>query len=167
MLRYHHTQAELAQAIEAWRSLFDALAGTGSWETAERNYASAKVQPWFEDSVIPPNLSLPLRGALAEGYRHFIFYDPAATLRRVKTPTLALYGADDSKVDVPHASRTLRSSFAEAGMTDFTMHVYPNAIHPLLVSSDGFSALEPERFANGYPSVMIDWLAHRGLLRPH
>jgi pimeloyl-ACP methyl ester carboxylesterase len=95
-----------------------------------------------------------------------MFYDPASTLRKVTTPTLALYGADDRNVDVAHDSKALRASFEQAGMTDFTMHVYPDAVHTLLLTSNGFTPSKPETFAEGYPNVTIDWLRRRGLLEP-
>jgi pimeloyl-ACP methyl ester carboxylesterase len=166
MAEGRHSRADTAQALAAWHALLGALAGTGSWKTAERLYASAQAQHWFDDSLIPANLKFPLRGALADGYRSFVFYDPSAVLRRVKTPALALYGAKDRKVDVAHASKTIRANFLQAGMTDFTMHVYPDAMHSLLLTSDGFDAFTPKRFAPGYPNVMIDWLKQRGLLVP-
>ncbi|HTA40624.1 MAG TPA: hypothetical protein VK760_16190 [Candidatus Acidoferrales bacterium] len=85
-------------------------------------------------------------------------------MKRVTTPTLAVYGADDRKVDVPHDSTILRASFHAAGMRDFTMHVYPDAMHTLLATSNGSSAVEPERYGNGYPNVMLEWLRKRGFL---
>lgn len=165
MLRYHENAASTTAAVRTWRYILNALCDGASWTPAIRAYHAAQHSAWFAHSLLPPNLPLPLRGAAAQGYRNFACYDPADLLTRVTTPTLALYGAHDRAVDVPHASKTLRTDFAKAGMTDFTMRIYPGAAHTLVLSRDGFKADAPARYARGYPDVMIEWLAHRGYLR--
>lgn len=165
MLRYHETPASIASAVRTWRDVLGALCNGGDWARAARAYGAAQRSPWFAHSLLPPNLHLPLQGAVAAGFRNFACYDPGQLLTHVTTPTLALYGAEDRAVDVPHASRTLRASFDKSGMTDFTMHTYPGAMHTLVLSGNGFVPDAPERYAQGYPEIMIDWLARRGFLR--
>lgn len=165
MLRYRHTSEETAQAVATWRALIGALDGTTSWDEAKRLYVSAQRQRWFAHSLLPPGLHLPPNAVTADGFRRLMFYDPAGTLRKVRTPTLALFGAQDRNVDVKHASKTLRADFKGAGMRDFTMHVYPHAIHTLVVTSNGFTPALPERLAPGYPEVMVRWLGTRGFLK--
>jgi hypothetical protein len=164
MLRYRQSAPSIASAVGTWRSLLTALCDGGAWTPAVRAYRAAERSSWFKYSLLPSNLQLPLQGATASGWRNFACYDPGQTLLHVTTPTLALYGALDRAVDVPHASRTLRADFAKAGMADFTMRVYPAATHTLLLSRNGFVPASPERYAQGYPNMMIDWLAHRGFL---
>ncbi|HTA40625.1 MAG TPA: alpha/beta hydrolase, partial [Candidatus Acidoferrales bacterium] len=53
----HRSPADIADALATWHALLNALARTGSWTTAERLYASAQKQPWFDDSLIPRVLS--------------------------------------------------------------------------------------------------------------
>jgi alpha-beta hydrolase superfamily lysophospholipase len=166
MLRHHEDTKDIASAAETWRVLLSALCDGASWAPALDAYRAAEGRAWFAHSLLPPALHLPLQGAAATGWRNFACYDPASTLPSVTTPTLALFGSRDRAVDVPHASRTLRADFAKAGMRDFTMRVFPGAAHTLVRSSDGFRADVPERYARGYPEIMIDWLARRGFLRP-
>jgi pimeloyl-ACP methyl ester carboxylesterase len=94
--------------------------------------------------------------------------DPAPTLERVTTPTLALFGALDRSVDSSHAAATLQKDFAKAGMRDFKVRVYKNAGHSLVVSKTGYEdqPASPLRCASDYPQVMIDWLRQRGFLTP-
>jgi pimeloyl-ACP methyl ester carboxylesterase len=160
MLRYHHSNAEIQKALDTCRALFGALSGTVPWDVAKTMYASAQKQSWFKDSRIPGGLQLPMQGAVAEGYRRAFFYDPTDTLQKVRTPAIALFGAKDRNVDVAHAAP------AFARIPNVTVHVYPNAIHTLVLTRDGFTPARPERLVPGYPAVMMEWLAdkirHRG-----
>lgn len=164
MLRYHQNASSMASAVETWRDLLSALCDDGAWAAAIHAYSAAEGSSWFTYSLLPPNLHLPLQGAAAAGWRNFACYDPANTLMHVTTPTLALYGTRDRAVDMPHASRTLRADFAKAGMMDLTMRLYRGAGHTLVLSGNGFVPDVPVRYAQGYPEIMIDWLARRGFL---
>lgn len=155
MLQHGYGAAAIAGALQTWKTLIAALQGRASWSDARAAYDRASRQPWFGASLIPPT-KFPLSPAMKAGLRRFVTYDPAPVLRRVKTPTLALFGSADGKVDVPHAMRTFKAAFREAGMTDFSMHLYPHADHLLQVS--------PNRYPPQYPSVMLDWLRARGFI---
>jgi alpha-beta hydrolase superfamily lysophospholipase len=98
--------------------------------------------------------------------RREMLYDPAETLQKVRTPTLALFGALDRNVDVAHAPTLFQSAFARAGMRDFTMRIYKDAGHTLKVSATGFNdqPSQPERLTAGYPEIMIQWLRQRSFL---
>jgi pimeloyl-ACP methyl ester carboxylesterase len=158
-----------SDAVEAARALMEAIAGTGSWERAEKLYVAAVSQKWFSDSALPPNLKFPLPQERIDSLRRQVVYDPAATLERVTTPTLALFGALDRSVDSSHAAATLQKDFAKAGMRDFTVRVYKDVGHSLVVSKTGYDdqSASPLRCASDYPQVMIDWLRQRGFLTPH
>jgi hypothetical protein len=164
MLRYHQPASSIAAAAQTWRDLLGALCNNRNWAPAVRTYRAAQRRSWFTYSLLPPNLHLPLQGAAAAGWRNFACYDPRRTLMHVTTSTLALYGTNDRAVDVPHASQTLRADFAKAGMSDLTMRMYRGAAHTLVLSGNGFVPDVPARYAQGYPKIMIDWLAHRGFL---
>jgi pimeloyl-ACP methyl ester carboxylesterase len=165
MLRYRQNASAIAASSQTWRDLLGALCDNRDWAPAVRAYGLAQRASWFPYSLLPPNLHLPLQGPAAAGWRNFACYDPGRTLLSVRTPTLALYGSNDRAVDVPHASRTLRAGFAKAGMTDFTMRLFPGAAHTLVLSRDGFVPDVPARYVQGYPEIMIDWLARRGFLK--
>jgi pimeloyl-ACP methyl ester carboxylesterase len=156
----------ISDAVQATRALIEATAGTGSWKRAQELYAAAVSQKWFADSGLPPHLQFPMPKARIDAMRRQAIYDPEPALQRVRTPTLALFGMLDRSVDSAHASATLRKHFAKAGMRDFTLRVYENAGHSLVVSQTGYEdqpAL-PLRYAPGYPEVMLDWLKQRGFL---
>jgi pimeloyl-ACP methyl ester carboxylesterase len=168
--RKHYDPEAITSATKTWRALTGALSGTESWDTARELYAAASTKPWFTASYlsqfIPPGSPIPPAPATAEDLRRFILFDPAETLSKVRTPTLALFGALDRIVDVAYSSAAFKSAFARAGMDDFTIHVYKDAGHTLKVSATGFNnePSDPERLTAGYPQIMIQWLHHRGFL---
>jgi pimeloyl-ACP methyl ester carboxylesterase len=129
-------------------------------------YARAKRKRWFGDSY----LSLfPIDSGFTEparsGWHRYLTYDPAATLARVRTPTLALYGGRDKKVDAKHDAPVLIAAFHKAGMRDLTVRWFPDAGHSMKVmTAEGFADAQPLRYAKGYPEVMIDWLKKRQLI---
>ncbi len=169
----HHKNYDaqvIASATSAWRALFDALSGKGSWDTTRALYQSASTKPWFKDSYLPffypPKLGFPPPAAAAAGMQRELLFDPTETLEKVRTPTLALFGALDRNVDVTHAPARFKADFARSGMRDFTIHLYHDAGHTLKASSTGFNgeASPPERLTSGYPEIMVQWLRQRGFL---
>ena len=159
-------QRETADAVEAVRAYLDAAFGTASWQRAQQLYDRAVTQKWFALTGLRPNANFPPPRERIDAIRRSALYDPQPTLIRVTTPTLALFGALDRSVDVAHAAPTFRADFGRAGMSDFTMHVYENAGHSLVVSSTGYEdqPATPLRMVAGYAQVMIDWLRRRGFL---
>jgi pimeloyl-ACP methyl ester carboxylesterase len=170
-LRHKNYDAQvIASATETWRSLLGALSGRGSWDTARTLYETASTKPWFKDSYLPyfysSELGFPPAAAAAAGMQRELLYDPTETLEKLRTPTLALFGALDRNVDVANAPALFRSDFARGVMRDFAIHIYRDAGHTLKVSATGFNGepSEPERLTAGYPQVMIQWLRQRGFL---
>jgi uncharacterized protein len=166
----HYDTKAIASATDTWRANIRALSGTGNWDTARELYAAASAQRWFAESYLPlfiaPDSPIPPAPETADALRRFILFDPTETLSKVRTPTLALFGALDRNVDVAHDPALFRSAFARAGMDDFTVHVYKDAGHTLKVSATGFNdePSQPERLTAGYPQIMIQWLRQRGFL---
>jgi pimeloyl-ACP methyl ester carboxylesterase len=164
----HYDAAAISAALATWRTVIGALSGTTSWNTVRTAYSAASTKPWFAASYIPAllNIKLPPTAVEVAGLQELLLYDPAVTLQKVKTPTLAVFGARDRNVDVAHASVTLRLDFAHAGMKDFTERIFKNAGHTLKISTTGFNdqPIKPERLTKGYPRIMIQWLRRRSFL---
>ena len=165
----HYDAEAITLATKTWRAFIRALSGTGTWDTARELYSAASAKPWFAESYlpifIPPDSPIPPAPETADALRRFILFDPTETLAKVRTPTLALFGALDRNVDVAHDPALFRSAFARAGMDDFTVHVYNDAGHTLKVSATGFNndPSQPERLTAGYPQIMIQWMRQRGM----
>ena len=165
-----HDAQSVNSATETWHALIGALSGRVSWDAARTLYLAASTKPWFADSYLPyfypPDLGFPPPPAAAAARQRELLYDPTETLEKLRTPTLALFGARDRNVDVTNAPALFRSAFAHGVMHDFTLQIYQDAGHQLKVSATGFNGepSEPERLTAGYPQIMIQWLRERGLL---
>jgi pimeloyl-ACP methyl ester carboxylesterase len=168
-MKQHHIRASgISQVLDTWHAVEDALAGKSSWDRAKRAYDHAKTQMWFTASFLPVFIkSVPPTPDEIVALQRLLIFDPQSTLRKVRTPTLALYGELDRNVDVSDSTKRLAADFSKSGLRDFTVITYPNADHLLIVSKDGYIDDEPvpNRYVNGYPGVIIDWLRHHQLLK--
>jgi dienelactone hydrolase len=69
--------------------------------------------------------------------KFFFSYDPAATMRRVKTPVLILTGSRDQQA-VPEQLPLIEKAFKEGGNKDVTARVLPDLNHLFVHDTDGF-----------------------------
>ena len=97
--------------------------------------------------------------------KFFLTYDPAPTMRRVKTPVLILTGSRDQQA-VPEEVALMEAAFKEGGNKDVTARVLPDLNHLFVQDTDGF----PRNYTKLPPPVMMradvvemiaDWLAQR------
>ena len=97
--------------------------------------------------------------------KFFLTYDPASTMRRVKTPVLILTGSRDQQA-VPEEVALQEAAFKEGGNKDVTARVLPDLNHLFVQDTDGF----PGNYAKLPPPVMVradvleiigDWLEQR------
>ena len=97
--------------------------------------------------------------------KFFLTYDPAADMRRVKTPVLILTGARDQQA-VPEQVALQEAAFKEGGNKDVTARVLPDLNHLFVQDTDGF----PGNYAKLPPPLMMradavgmigDWLVQR------
>jgi uncharacterized protein len=103
--------------------------------------------------------------AAADPWMKFFFeYDPAATMRRVKTPVLILTGSRDQQA-VPEQLPLIEAAFKEGGNKDVTAKIVPDVNHLFVQDTDGF----PPNYTKLPPPVMIradvvemvvDWLTN-------
>jgi dipeptidyl aminopeptidase/acylaminoacyl peptidase len=104
-------------------------------------------------------------GAADPWMKFFLTHDPAATMRRVKTPVLILTGSRDQQA-VPAEVALMEAAFKEGGNKDVTARVLPDLNHLFVSDTDGF----PGNYAKLPAPVMVqkdvleliaDWLARR------
>jgi uncharacterized protein len=95
--------------------------------------------------------------------RRLYFYDPAPTLRQLRTPVLALFGELDDNVLAQKNQAAWEAALAAGGNRDFTVRVLPKANHLQLEAEVGSNAEMPSlrRFVPAYFAVIQDWLASR------
>jgi dienelactone hydrolase len=97
--------------------------------------------------------------------KFFLTYDPASTMRKVKTPVLILTGAHDQQA-VPEQVPLIEAAFKEGGNKDVTARVVPDVNHLFVQDTDGY----PPNYAKLPPPIMmradvltmiVDWLSQR------
>ena len=97
--------------------------------------------------------------------KFFLSYDPAPTMRRVKTPVLILTGSRDQQA-VPEEVALQEAAFKEGGNKDVTARVLPDVNHLFVQDTDGF----PGNYAKLPPPLVMradvvgmigDWLVQR------
>jgi alpha-beta hydrolase superfamily lysophospholipase len=96
---------------------------------------------------------------------YFLTYDPAATMRRVKTPVLILTGEHDQQA-APAQVELQAAAFRAAGNRDVTARVLPDLNHLLVYDPDGFPANyaklpPPVRLHDSAVELIVEWLAQR------
>lgn len=147
-------------AAEAHMGLITGFAYSGEgWAALQESVQRAKTTRWAKFVDLPEN----------EQYEDMLWvrakqYDPAADLRKIRTPFLAIYGADDYVVPPEENVGKLERYLTEAGNKDFKIVVIPNAGHGLSLSDEvrelpggGYYWLWP-KFAPEAARVLVDWL---------
>jgi uncharacterized protein len=95
--------------------------------------------------------------------RRLYFYDPAPTLRRLRVPTLALFGELDDNIVAEKNRAAWESALRAGGNRDFTLRILPRANHLLLEARKGSTEemASLNRFVPAYFTTVRDWLAVR------
>ena len=105
------------------------------------------------------------KAAVDPWLKYFLTYDPAATMRHVKTPVLILTGSHDQQA-VPEEVPLMEAAFKEGGNKDVTARVIPDVNHLFVQDTDGFppnySKLPtPVMVRADVLEMIVDWLGPR------
>jgi len=97
--------------------------------------------------------------------KFFLTYDPAPTLRRVKTPVLILTGSRDQQA-VPGQVALQEAAFKEGGNKDVTARVVADVNHLFVQDTDGFPGSyaklpSPLMIRDDVLTLIGDWLSER------
>ena len=97
-------------------------------------------------------------------FASFINYDPEPDWAQVRVPVLAFYGGLDVQVDAEQNAPPLEAALEEAGNTDVTVIVYPEANHLFQAARTGslqeYGALEPAFVPELLPDLTAWLLDH-------
>ena len=98
------------------------------------------------------------------------FYDPTPTLRQLKVPTLAIWGALDNNILADKNKPAWEVGLKAAGNRDYTLVVLPQADHAMLEAKVGSNAETKslQRFVPAYFTTVDNWLSKhvRGFAKP-
>ena len=105
-----------------------------------------------------------LKGASGAWFRHFLAYDPAPTLRRVRCPVLAIIGDNDVQVPAGQNLPAIRGALQAGGNRDFTVTNLPRLNHLFQTSVTGgvaeYATIE-ETIAPAALTLISDWILAR------
>jgi pimeloyl-ACP methyl ester carboxylesterase len=95
--------------------------------------------------------------------RRLYFYDPAPTLRQLRTPTLALFGELDNNIIAAKNKAAWEAALEAGGNRDYTLKILPKANHYQWEAKVGSNAemASLKRFVPEYFTTIQDWLGKR------
>ena len=95
--------------------------------------------------------------------RRTYFFDPAPTLRQLKTPVLAMFGALDNNILAAKNKAAWEAALNAGGHRDYTVTILPRANHLQLEAILGSNAegASLKRFVPEYSAALRQWLAKR------
>ena len=95
--------------------------------------------------------------------RRVLFYDPAPTIRRLKVPTLAIFGELDNNILAEKNRAAWEAALKAGGHPDYTLKIIPRANHIHLEAKVGNNREMPalQRFVPDYFTTIETWLAKR------
>jgi pimeloyl-ACP methyl ester carboxylesterase len=134
------------------------FARTGKgWE----EYAAAREKLVAKMGAAPKTIP----GTQDDPYWQFIrgmyFYDPVPTLRRLQTPTLALWGELDNNVLAEKNKAAWEAALKAGGNKHYTLKILPKANHAQWEAKVGSNAETKslQRFVPSYFTTIEEWLA--------
>jgi len=161
--------AAVAEQHAVQRALFAILKQHPNDETARQ-----KVHQYFTDRInaLPeaqrqamgdpePYIQGQIASLVNPWMRHFLTYDPAAALRKLRVPVLALNGSKDMQVTPAENLAAISSALKESGTKDITVRELPDLNHLFQTAETGspqeYGQIE-ETFAPGALQIIGDWI---------
>lgn len=161
--------AMMEPQLERQRRLFDAVRSGEGWEALEReSLAEARRQLSVlpEDqreqrmAAVEAQVRAELAAARSPAYKALLEHDPGPDLRKVRVPTLAVFGELDTQVPDHVCVGPLEAAFAGEDAGPLTVEVVPGANHlfqEAVTGSPSEYAALPKRFIDGFVDLVVDW----------
>jgi uncharacterized protein len=127
------------------------------------DYLAARDQLAKRLGTPPPNYPGTTDDPLWRTMRAFYFFDPGPILRRLKTPTLAIFGELDNNILAEKNKAAWEAALRVAGNRDYLLTIIPAANHGQWQAKVGNDAEEPtlQGFTPAYFATVAEWLARR------
>lgn len=145
--------SEVAEAVEYQKALFRTGRTSRGLDEIKKEQAKIQGRKWFARFF---EMETPSIETLRWRWKHVYSFDPLPAVAKVRCPVLGLFGALDTSTPTPVAVANMRRILREAGNTDFTLQVFPNANHALTQAQTG-SDDETAR-AKGQAPALFDTL---------
>jgi pimeloyl-ACP methyl ester carboxylesterase len=146
------SEAELKEAAEFLRLQFEAVRSEKDWERFQSMIPAARGKSWYRFTLG----GVPKESWLWEFTRLTTHFDPLPVWRKVKCPTLLVFGELDPNYPVSKSAAIMEKALKEGGNKDVTIKIFPEANHSLKV-------VRPDGKVTGVPlsEVESEWLIKR------
>jgi uncharacterized protein len=155
---------EVGEALEFQHSKNNYMRTGEGWEIYADLQQRAQSCRWFNYPGIDANGPATKEAPLWASLRLIYFYDPVPILEKLTCPLLAIFGELDTPKGVAENIANMERALKKAGNKDYTLKVFPQAGHSLLVGETvdrNNQTTVPMYFAPGYHETMVDWILKR------
>ena len=162
MRRDGFSEADIADAVAYMAQKWEvARSGGEGWDRLQATTQNARDKKWL--ARVQPATKLE---DIVPSWKLQMGYDPLPALEQVKCPVLAVFGELDTLTPVLQTTANYRDAFGKSGNREYTLKVFPNADHSLLVWPKSDDPAHWPVLAAGYLDTMRDWINKRvGLVR--
>jgi pimeloyl-ACP methyl ester carboxylesterase len=82
--------------------------------------------------------------------------DPVSFLKKIKCPTLCIYGEKDYPIQASGSAGIVRNAFADTSHDDYFVKVFPGAGHQLEIAEGGRTSRHRD-----FDKYILDWVQKR------
>ena len=170
------SEAKIERQRDFQRRTFDAVRSGDGWDDLRAEFetqlmATIAAMPDTQrnvitdvDAYIDAQIQAQQTALQTPWFRYFLDYDPAATLRRIDTPILALFGELDLQVPPAQNRGPLEQALRDGNHQDYTVRVLPRANHLFITATTGspteYATLEKE-FVPEFLPLITEWILER------
>ena len=161
MRRDGFSETEIAEALAYMNLKWEVARAEGQgWDRLELATQNARSKRWA------PRVQLATKPEdIVPSWKLQMGYNPTPTLEKVKCPVLAMFGELDTLTPVAATTANYRRGLTKAGNKDFTIKVFPNADHALLIWPKPNDQAHWPVLAAGYLDAMTNWIKKHGGVR--
>ncbi len=149
--------AEVAEAVALLRLADDVIRGRESWEKFAAARAQAQKKEWFALLDRYP-VKLPKEDDTWQAGGAGLDFDPRPLWEKTAIPVLAIFGESDKSTPIEESARRVESALQKGGNIHYTIKIFPNADHALLVPPGKGAKWDWDRPAPEWLDLMVKWL---------
>ncbi len=154
MRRDGFSETEIAEAVAYLNQKWDvARSGGEGWDELQAATREAGNERWL--ARVQPATKLE---DIVPSWKLQMGYDPMPALEQLVCPALAIFGELDTLTPVAETTANWRRGLALAGNKDYTIKVFPDADHALLVWPKPGDPAHWPVLAPGYLDAMTQWI---------
>ena len=154
MRRDGFSGAEIAEAVAYMNQKWEvARTGGEGWDRLQAATRDARDKRWL--ARVQPATKLE---DIVPSWKLQMGYNPVPALEKVRCPVLALFGELDTLTPVKETMANFRNGLEKAGNKDYTIKVFPQADHALLVWPKPNDPFHWPVLAAGYLETMTNWI---------